>query len=129
SDERGQSVVETALSLPIMTVMLLGSFEGVRILLAAIALTSGVLAGAEYGALGPTSATDTTGIASAVRQETTPVGGSATNPTVTSSTGTDPSGETYVSVSATYTWSSLVPYPGLPRSITLRRSAVMLVRH
>ncbi|MDE3102181.1 MAG: pilus assembly protein, partial [Chloroflexota bacterium] len=50
SDERGQSVVETALSLPIMTVMLLGSFEGVRILLAAIALTSGVLAGAEYGA-------------------------------------------------------------------------------
>lgn len=118
-----------ALSLPIMAAMLLGSFEGVRVLLATIAVTSGVLAGAEYGALGATSAADAAGIAAAVRDETTPVGGTSTNPSVSSSTGTDANGETYVSVTATYSWSSLLAYPGLPRSISITRSAVMQVRH
>ncbi len=128
-DDAGQSVVETALTLPIMAVMLIGTLEGVRVLLATIAVTSGVLAGAEYGGLGPASATDAAGIAAAVRNETTPIGGTATNPAVTSTTGTDASGETFVSVSATYAWSSLLAYPGLPRSVSITRSAVMPVRH
>ncbi len=129
SNQAGQSIVETALALPVMLVVLIGTFEGVRLLLATIALSSGVLAGAEYGALSSTNAADTTGIATAVRNETTPIGGTSTNPTVTSSTGTDGNGETVLTVSATYAWSSLYQYPGLPQSVSITRSAVMQVRH
>jgi len=125
----GQSLVETALMLPIIAIMLVGTLDAARLLLATVALTSGVLAGSQYGALSSTYAVDTSGIASAVRNETTPIGGTSTNPTVTSSTGTDGNSETYVTVSATYSWSSLFAYPGLPRSISITRSAVMQVRH
>lgn len=128
ADDGGQSLVETALSVPIMAFALIGTFEGVRILLATVALTSGVLAGAEYGALSAANAADTTGIAAAVRSEMTPIGGTSANPSVTSATGTDATGETYVTVNATYAWSSLLAYPGVPRSFSLSRSAVMLVR-
>lgn len=127
--EAGQSLVETALALPILAVTLIGTLEGVRLLLATVALTSGVLSGAQYGALGSSYSTDTTNIAAAVRNETTPIGGTSSNPTVTSSTATDSNSETYVTVSATYSWTSLFRYPGLPQSVSITRSAVMQVRH
>ncbi len=126
--ERGQSLVETALALPILAVMLIGTLEGARLLLATLALTGGVMAGAQYGALSTTSAADTAGIASAVRSETTPIGGTPTNPTVTSATGTDSTDETYVSVTGVYAWRSLLDYPGLPRTVTITRTAVLQVR-
>lgn len=126
--EAGQSLVETALALPILATMLIGAAEGARLLLAAIALTSGVMAGAQYGALSPSNAGDVAGIESAVRLETTPVGGTASNPVVTTSTGTDGAGETYLSVAGTYTWRSLFSYPGLPSSVAITRSAVQQVR-
>lgn len=126
--DRGQSIVETALSVPLLAAMLVGTLEASRLLLATVALTSGVLAGAQYGALSSTSAADTTGIATAVRSETTPIGGTSSNPTVTSSTATDGNGETYVTVSSTYSWSSLFKFPGLPQTVSITRSAVTQVR-
>lgn len=126
--DAGQSLVETALALPILATMLIGATEGARLLLAVIALTGGVMAGAQYGALSTSFAGDAAGIASAVRAETAPIGGTATNPTVTANSGTDGAGETYVRVAATYTWRSLFSYPGLPSTVAITRTAVLQVR-
>jgi Flp pilus assembly protein TadG len=43
-------------------------------------------------------------------------------PTVTSSGGTDASGNSYVSVTVTYTFTTIVNYPGIPSSTTISRT-------
>lgn len=128
ASEAGQSIVEIALSIPVLLVLLIGTLEGARALLATVVLTSAVAAGAQYGALSSANASDSTGIAAAVRTEAGSIGATPSNPVVTGSTGTDGYGEKYVAVTATFTWSSLFAYPGLPRSLAITRSATLQVR-
>lgn len=125
--ERGQSMVETALTVPILLILLIASFDAARALLAATVIQSAALAGAQYGALSPTNATDTSGIASGVRAEVVLPQASPTNPTVTSSTTTDAQGETQLTVTATFTMTALLPYPGLPSTFVVTRKAVVQV--
>lgn len=126
--ERGQSIVEVALALPMLLVMLIGTFDGVRALLAAVVLQSAVLAGAQYGALSPANAADTAGIEEATRDEVVLPQASLTNPTVTAATATDGQGELRITVTATFTQTVLLPYPGLPDRFTITRSATLQVR-
>lgn len=126
--ERGQSIVEVALALPVLLVVLIGTFDGVRALLAAVVLQSAVLAGAQYGALSPTNAADTAGIEDATRDEVALPQASATNPTVGTTTATDGQGELRITVTATFTQTVLLPYPGLPDRFTITRSAALQVR-
>ena len=127
SGDAGQSIVETALVLPFLLVLIIGTVEAARLLLATIALTTAVTAGAQYGALYPENASDTAGIDAAVRTELAIAGATATNPVVTSTTGEDDEDERYVRVQATFTWTSLVAYPGLPRSVDFTRAALLQV--
>lgn len=126
-DGEGQSVVEMALTLPVLLVTLLGAFEGVRMLAATVALSTAVLAGAQFGAQSAATSADTAGIVAAVQQELTLAGQTGTV-TVTSSTTTDADGEKLVSVSASYAWRSLLAYPALPQAVTIARSATLQVR-
>lgn len=125
--DRGQSLVETALALPVLCVTLIGALEGVRLLVAAMVLSSAAAAGAGYGAQSATQAADAAGIAAAVQQERTDAGQPGTA-SVTSSASTDPDGETVVTVVATYTWTTLLTYPGLPRTVAITRTAALQVR-
>jgi hypothetical protein len=50
-----------------------------------------------------------------------------TQPTVSSSTGTDANSNPYVAVTVTYTFTTLVNYPGITHSITLSRTVRMRV--
>src|SRR5262249_35313032 len=43
-------------------------------------------------------------------------------PTVTSTSGTDASGRSYVDVTVTYTFTTLTSYPGIPSSTTISRT-------
>lgn len=126
--ELGQSIVEIALSVPVLLVLLIGALDGARALLATVVLTSAAMAGAQHGALSSANAADSAGIAGVVREEAASIGATSTNPTVATSTGTDAYGEKYVSVTATFTWTSLVAYPGLPSSVLITRSATLQVR-
>lgn len=128
SDDAGQSIVETALTVPIVLILLIAAFDGSRGLLAGTVIQSAVLAGAQYGALSAANATDTSGIATAVRNEVVLPQASSTNPTISSSTATDSDGETRVTVTATFTMTALLPYPGLPSTFVITRSAVLQVR-
>ncbi len=127
-DEAGQSLVEVSLSAPLLVTLLVGMYEGTRMLLAAIVLQTGTLAGAQYGALSPTNSTDTAGIATAVQNEVTLAQASPTNPVITSSTATDTNAETFVTVQGTFTVRTLFAYPGLPNSFVITRSATLRVR-
>lgn len=127
-DQDGQSIVETALLLPMLLILLIGAFDGARALLAATVIQSAVLAGAQYGALSAANAADASGIASAVRQEVVLPQASGSNPTVSSSTTTDAQGETQITVSATFTMTVLLPYPGLPSTFSVTRSAATQVQ-
>ncbi len=126
--QRGQSLVETALALPILAVVLVGAVDAARVLLGGVVMQTAVLAGAQYGALSPASASDTAGIASAVRNEVRLPQAGATNPTVTSATSKDANGELRVSVSATFTMTTLFNYPGLPSTVSIARAATQQVR-
>ena len=127
--EAGQAVVELALSLPIFVGILVGGLETSRSLLATVGMTSAILAGAQYGALSVTAAADTAGIASAVRAEAARIpGATPSNPSVTSSIGTDSDGRTYVTMSGTFNLTTLFQYPGLPQSYTITRLATLQVR-
>lgn len=123
----GQAIVETALMVPVLLIVLIASFDGARALLAASVIQSAALAGAQYGALSSSNATDTSGIESAVRAEVVLPQATGTNPTVSSSTATDAQGETQLTVSATFTMTALLPYPGLPSTFTVARKAVVQV--
>lgn len=127
-DDGGQSIVETALLLPILLIMLIASLDASRALLSATVIQSATLAGAQYGALSATNATNTSAIESAVRAEVLLPQASGTNPAVTSSTTTDAQDETQLTVSATFTMTALLPYPGLPSTFVVTRKAVMQVR-
>lgn len=48
-------------------------------------------------------------------------------PTVTTASGTDSSGNSYVEVTVTYTFKTIVTYPGIPSSTTLQRTVRMMV--
>lgn len=125
--EGGQGIVETALIVPVLLIALIASFDASRALLASSVVQSAVLAGAQFGALSSSNAADTSGIASAVRAEVVLPQATSTNPTVSSSTATDAQSETQLTVSATFTMTALLPYPGLPSTFTVTRTAVVQV--
>ena len=126
--ERGQSLVETSLSVPLLALLLVGAYEGARLLLAGIVLQTAALAGAEYGALSAANAADSAGIASAVRGEVSLPQAGPTNPVVVSTTARDANDELVVTVRGTFTLTTLVPYPGVPRTFVISRSATLQVR-
>ena len=61
-NERGQALVELALSLPILVTLLLGAAEFARVVYASIEVSNAAMAGVQYGAQNPNTAGDTTGI-------------------------------------------------------------------
>jgi Flp pilus assembly protein TadG len=51
--------------------------------------------------------------------------GLSPQPTVTSTTGTDLAGNSYVDVTVTWTFHTITTYPGVPSSVSLSRTAQM----
>jgi len=63
--EAGQALVETALLIPLLTTLLIGSAEMARVAYAAIEVANAAHAGAQYGSQNGYTASDTTGISNA----------------------------------------------------------------
>ena len=120
---RGVAATELAILMPVF-----GFFVGVvadysRLYYALATLSDTARAGAVYYATNYTTATVAN--VKAVAQ------GDATNlptlPTITAATGTDSTGNIYVKVTASYTFTTLVPHPGIPSPIVLSRKVIMMV--
>ena len=126
---------------PILVLLLLGAGDFGRVLYWSITLAQSARAGAQYGAQSSAAAANSTGIQQAALQDgqnITALGGTIT---VTSSrycqcegggavvncADNDCAGapEVYVEVTATTTFKTLFPYPGIPNTVNLSNTATL----
>jgi Flp pilus assembly protein TadG len=122
--ERGQSLAELGILLPVLTLLLVVAVDFGRLYHSYVSVSNAARTGAQYASASSANSTNTAGITSAVNQD---AGGLQGNATVTSSTGTDNSGNTYVSVTVSYQFNTLFDWVGLPASIPLSRTVRMRV--
>lgn len=120
--ERGQSLVELSIVLPVLLILLLGAVDFGRLYYASVTVAGAARNGAQYASENPE---DISGIQAAAREDTD---GLNPQPTVTvSGPSPDPSGGRYIGVTVRHTFRTLVPWPGIPSSVDISREVVMRV--
>ncbi len=137
----GQSAVEFALIAPVMAFLLVVASDFARLFFTSIDLNNVARAGAQYGSQSVITAADATGMKTAAATTGATISGLAVTSgqcTCTASVsipacgalyscGTNPTA-TYVDVSASATFKTLMTYPGIPSSIPLTATAIMAVQ-
>lgn len=120
--DRGQSLVELSIVLPVLLILLLGAVDFGRLYYASVTVTGAARNGAQYASENPD---DTAGIRAAALED---AGVLNPQPTVTvSGPDSDPAGGRYIGVRVTHTFRTLVPWPGIPSSVDISRQVVMRV--
>ncbi len=137
--ERGQALIETAVTLPFLLIVLVGAIEVGRAAYASIEVSNAALAGVQYGAQNATTAADTTGIQTAASNDaqnitlgTTTVSHSCICSDGTGSTcqPTDCHGANIETILTVQTQASFDPgfhFPGLSGAFTLNGQAAQKV--
>jgi len=129
-----------AILLPMLLMLCCGTMDFARVIYAGIEISNAARAGVQYGALLPGNAGDTAGMQQAAVNDAADLGSS--NVTATASNFCTCNGSTvscsdttcattpdgYVSVTTSYTFNTVVHYPGLPQSVVLTRTAQMRVQ-
>jgi Flp pilus assembly protein TadG len=137
-NEHGSSLVELAFTLPLLLLLLMGAVDFGRAFYMAVEVVGAAHAGAEYGAQNPT---DTAGMKIAAQDDAPNVASlSVTTPTYgcecsdgtqySASCTSQPTTCAYnvvylVKVTASATYTPMVPWPGVPSSLTLSKTAQM----
>ena len=136
STDSGAALVEMAVVMPLLLVMALGAGDFGRLMYTAITLSHAARAGAAYGAQGNGHAGDGPGIVQAAEDEAQDIvpivvaaqrvcectGGAVVSCT-TASCGGYGAPRAFVEVTVTRTFSTVVPFPGVPSSVPLSRTA------
>jgi Flp pilus assembly protein TadG len=142
--DSGQALVETALTLPLLVLILIGAAEFARIAYAAIEVSNAARAGAAYGASSIAAAADSSGIQTAAALDAGDLTSTLTTTATTSgicSSGNSCTGanstcsntdcstpgdhiETVVTVKTSVTFDPLIHLPGIPTTFTLKGQAV-----
>ena len=138
-DRAGTSFIETAILIPVLLMVCCGTMDFARIVYAGVEIASAARAGVQFGALTPGNSGNTSGMTQAALADAADLGSTVTasasnfctcsGATVACSTtcaGVVPAG--YVSVTANYTYNTVLPYPGLPQTVLLSRTAKMRVQ-
>jgi Flp pilus assembly protein TadG len=139
--EKGTSLVEFAVVLPVMIFLVMGLIEVGRYAYFGILAANAARAGVQYGAQDTTKMLDTPGIQSAALADgenlsswtvqATPlcsVNGAAPTQCPSASGSVPPTNTTYyVSVRVYGTYNSLLHYPGIPTNVPISGSALMRV--
>lgn len=137
----GQSLVELALAVPVLVLLLLAAADFGRLFYVWIAVNNAARAGAQYGSQTLTSAADTNGMKLAATTDGSNISGltatasqctcvSGTSVTVCSGSNyncTNAPQATFVKVNTQATFNTVVNYPGMPSSITVKGTAIMQV--
>jgi Flp pilus assembly protein TadG len=142
NNRRGTSLIEMAIMIPVLLLMCCGTMDFARIMYAGIAIANSARAGVQFGALAPGNSGDMAGMVQATLNDAADLGvsnvtatarnfcacttGSGEVPCSSNCSGITPSG--YVSVTASYTFNPLVPYPGIPQAVVVGRTAKMRVQ-
>jgi hypothetical protein len=138
--EKGAALIELAIMLPLLILFVIGAAEFGRVYYAAITVANAARAGAQFGTQDGQSS-NFAGMSQAARNEAADLGsitdfpsqfcrcpdGSAPACTGATCPGFGPP-EVFVKDSVIKTVTLLLTYPGLPQSITVRRTAVFRVQ-
>jgi Flp pilus assembly protein TadG len=120
---RGVAVVELAVLLPLLVFIFLVTIDFARVFYFSLSLTNCARAGALY-ASDPSTA-DESPFASAQAAALADATNFNPQPTISTSSGADSQGRTYVSVTASYTFQTMTGFPGIPSQIPLQRTVTM----
>lgn len=141
---KGGALVELAIIFPVLLLMCCGAMDFARVVYAGIAVSNAARAGVQYGTFSPGNAGNTGGMQQAALDDAAGQGltgitasastfclcsGNSTAVSCTSSTScgsTTPNG--YAQVTVSYTFNTMLNYPGIPSSIVLNRTAKMRVQ-
>lgn len=134
-DERGQSMVELALALPLLTFVLLGGADMARAYAVQLAVQNGARAGAEAAAIDYSPTIDKATARSIDEMARTPgldTAGAAVLVTLKQTDGTSacPNPPTvpvpcFATVRVTYTFRTITPWPLIPNTFSFDRSTTM----
>src|SRR5687768_15012073 len=134
-DRTGAAMVEFAVVFPVLVLLLIGAADFGRVFFTSVAVANAARAGAEWGAANSTNALDSLGIvnfakldgaeAGAVEVVTRRICECGTTPTSCSTLNCSGYGapEGYVEVIASKTVNLILPYPGVPGTISISRTA------
>jgi Flp pilus assembly protein TadG len=129
--ENGTSTLEMSLVAPLLLLLIVGAVDFGRAWYASIEVTSASEAGALYGIENPSDfagmqtattadASDLSGLSAVATSGCECPDGSAVSPACTSTPICPDNYVNYVDVTATTTYSFMLPYPGLPSSMTFK---------
>lgn len=121
-DERGQSLVELALLMPILIFGLIAAADLARAFSAQLAVQNAARAGAEAAAI---NGADTTAEVTPYVEAELIVPGLDPDDAVVTYAATNTGGVDRVSVTVQYTWTTLVAWPLVPNSATFERTVQM----
>lgn len=134
-DERGQSLVELALTLPILAYLLLGGADIARAYAIQLAVQNGARAGAESAAVDYSPTTAEAAARAVDEMDRTPglnTGTATVTVTFAKSDGTTACSGTptvadpcFATVRVQYTFRTITPWPLLPNTFTFDRSTTM----
>ncbi len=152
ASDTGSALVEVAVVLPVLVALLVGTADFARVFYTAITLTNAARAGAQYGAqnlgaggsvpnmqaaaIGSVNITGMAANASrkcecanvnAAFSSTSPTANNCEDPPSTSCPVAGTFRVITITVTATKTFTTISPYPGIPRTLPLTRVAIMRV--
>src|SRR5271156_3880773 len=120
NSRRGMAATELALVLtPVLAFIMVAGTDFTRVFYYCQTITSCARNGALYGCQSTLNSTSTANIQTAALAD---AAGLSTQPGVSSSTGTDANGHPYVAVKVTYSFTTLVNYPGIAHTVNLSRT-------
>jgi Flp pilus assembly protein TadG len=120
---RGAAAAEMALIAPTLIFILVAGTDFSRLFYYYVTVTSCARNGALYGCQDTVHSTDTVGIQTAAQADARNL---SSLPSVSSST-TTVGGNTYVSVTVNYSFTTIFAYPGIPSTVALSQTIKMRV--
>jgi Flp pilus assembly protein TadG len=120
---RAAATVELAILAPVLAFLCVVAADYSRLFFHAQVVANCARNGALYGCADPTHSANTSGISTAGLADATDL---SPAPTISSTTGTDADGN-YVEVTASYTFNTVLNYPGIPSATTVTRTVRMRV--
>jgi Flp pilus assembly protein TadG len=131
--DAGSAALELAVISPLILLLLIGVVDYGRAFFTSVTVTNAARAGAEFGAQGPTTSGDTVAMRKFAQGDAQEAGtisvsarrycecGGVSHACTACASGAAP--DVFVEVTATKALSMLLPYPGLPRTVTITRTA------
>jgi Flp pilus assembly protein TadG len=146
--ERGASLVELVVALPLLVIVLIGTVDFARVFYSAIEVTEAARAAAQFGATNESNSTNTAGMQAAAANAAPDVTlhsvsagrvcecvdntNAATRSSAAACTSSDCTGATHLVISVTVTavraFTTISMYPGIPHTITITRGAMLRLK-